>query len=172
MCWKDLCKVYFTKKHVCYTHILPFYMTALQITLQGAPCTFCQPQLTMAAEHAELLTVVWKVATMALPGSTTFYHGSTWLYMTILHSTMVLLGSTWVYYTLPWLYLALRDSTTLYHGSTPLYTMALLHTTWLYYILPWLYLTLHDCTTFYHGSNWLYLSRLHSTLAPLGSTWL
>ena len=55
---------------------------------------------------------------MALLGSTSLYYtlylGSTWLYLTLLHSTMALLSSAGLYltllYTLPWLYVALLDS--------------------------------------------------------------
>ena len=57
---------------------------------------------------------------------TTLYHGSTWVYLTLLGAGSTSnLGGTVVagrlYYTLPWFYLALLDSTTLYHGSTWFY---------------------------------------------------
>ena len=74
-----------------------------------------------------------------LLASTTFYHGSSLLYLDLLHPTMALLhspkallDSTSLYYILPFLYLALIDSTSLHHGSTWLnYTIPCL-----YYILP------------------------------------
>ena len=108
---------------------------------------------------------------MALPGSTTFYNGSsTWLYLTLPHTTMALLGSTWLYYTLPWFYLALLDTTTLYHGSSwlydilPIFSLTLHNSTTFYQCSPWLYLTLLDSTTLYHGSTSLYFTLLHSTI--------
>ena len=71
--------------------------------------------------------------------STNFYHGSTSLYLTLLHSTMAplgcimaLLGSTWLYHTLPWLWLAVLHSllgcTWLCSYTLPCLTMALLMT--------------------------------------------
>ena len=65
----------------------------------------------------------------------TLYHGSIWLYFTVLDS---------IHYTLPFLYLALLDSTHLY------------------YTLPWLYFAQLEPTTLYHGSTWLYLTLLHA----------
>ena len=62
---------------------------------------------------------------LALLNSSTLYHGSTWLYLTL--------------YTLPWLYLALRDCTALYQGS-------ILGSTGFFYILKWLWLALRGAT--------------------------
>ena len=75
----------------------------------------------------------------------TLYHGSTWLYLTLLHSIMALL--------------AVPYSTTLYHGSTWLY-LTLLHSIMALLALPY-------STTLYHGSSWLYLALLHSIMALL-----
>ena len=65
---------------------------------------------------------------MTLLQSTVLYHGSTWLYLTLLHYIIARPGCSLLYYTLPWLY----------------------------YILPWILVTLLDSTTLYHGSTWLY----------------
>jgi len=84
---------------------------------------------------------VYRDCALALPVSTTLHHGSTRLYVALLHSTMAPLGSTCLYPTPPWLYAALCGSTTLHHGST------------------WLYLSL------LHSTMWLYWTVLHSTMA-------
>ena len=117
--------------------------------------------------------------------SSTLYHGSTWLYLTLPHPIMPLPASTIIYCTLPWLYLPLLYSTTFYHGFTSLY-LTLLHAlyygstclyTWLY-PLPWLYspllhptITLLASTRLYYTLPWLYLSLYlalpHSTMAIL-----
>ena len=104
---------------------------------------------------------------MCLLDFTSLYHGSTWLYLTLLHSTIALLCSTPAlhYYMLQRLYLALLDTTVLQS------TKALLGFTCLYYNLQWLYLTLLDSTTLDNGSTWVHLTLLHSIIAILGSTW-
>ena len=112
----------------------------------------------------------------------TLNRGSTWLYLTLLHSTMALLhcnmallDTTWLYYILPWLHFTLLHS-----------TMALLGSTWLYYTIPLLVLALliyYTLSWLYYILPWihvtLYLTLLHSTMALScsttfyhGSTWL
>ena len=120
------------------------------------------------------------------------YHGSTWLYTTVLHCTMApaimaLLDSSSLYLTLHHctINISLVEPASLYHSSTSLYlilyhsTMAL-HSTWGYVIVPWLYLTLHhstmadmtllDCVSLCHGSTSLYFIVLRLYLAQLDST--
>ena len=127
----------------------------------------------------------------------TLYSGSTWFYLTQLHSTMALLCFTWIYYTLQWLCLALLGFTSLYYTLPWLY-LAILESTTLYTLLdsstlylgstwiPWVYLSPLKCTKGLLGSNialldttwlyytlhWLYLNWLDSIMAHLGFAWL
>ena len=71
------------------------------------------------------------------------YHGSTWLFLTLL-----------------------------YHASTTLYLTlchTLRHSTWIYFFLSLLYFPLLDFTWYYHGSTWLYFPLLYSTMTLLYS---
>ena len=113
--------------------------------------------------------------------STLHYHGSTWLYFTLLHFSMALLYYTWLYIKLPRRYFTLIDSALIYHGSTSLHgstfyltllpsTIALLHSTCqLYICLPWLYFT---TLIYYSTSLYFTLRLLPYTMVLLHSTWL
>ena len=128
----------------------------------------------------------------------TFYHGPTLFYFTLLYSTMALYfsllhcttlynWSTTIYHA--WLYLILLhstmglpqlDFTTFKHcmlyqtllASTALYTLALPDCTSLCYTLPLHYLILLDSTTHYHGSTRIYFTLVDSTLSLSESTGL
>ena len=128
----------------------------------------------------------YTVSTMALLDIILFctlYHGSIWIYMTLLHSTAFFHGSTWpsklpslciqswVYLILPyhilsWVYLHFTLATI--HS-----TLAVLGSTLFFYILygcTWFYILYS--TTLYHSSSWLYITLLYSTMAVLQSATL
>ena len=137
------------------------------------------------------------VVILTTPHSTTLYHGSTYLYLTLLITTIGIFVTTTIGIPLQpcytWLYLrvlhstlalycstlvqsamALLDSTMLYHGCT-------WGSTWLHCILQWiywaLYLDLLHSNLALHGSHWLYyilpwLYLAITTRFCLGSSWL
>ena len=60
---------------------------------------------------------------------TTLYHGSAWVYLTLLHSAMALLDWTKLYHGSTWLYLTFA---THYHGSVSFYLTLLYTLSWLW----------------------------------------
>ena len=174
--------------YICWTNCL-FVWNVIFYRIIITPLYMCATQTTL-----NRLKQPKNFYSVYILDSTTFCHGSTWLYLTVQHSTFALLhstmatrDSTWLCCILPWLYLALLHSNMALLGSTWLYymqpwlyltllhsTMALLHctialldTTWLYSILLWLYMT-----TLYNGFTLLYLTLQHYIIARPGSTCL
>ena len=105
-------------------------------------------------------------STTALLHSTSFYHDSSWLYLTLLHSILACRHCTWLYshftmtlFDFTWLYITPATMTVIH------ITMALHHSTSLYITLTWLSL-LHSISL-YHGSTSLYYTLFHSTIALL-----
>ena len=125
------------------------------------------PQLMM------LIVIWWQVTlmpTLEVHLNWGFYHILPWLWLAPLGSTSFYHGSTWLYYTPPWL----LCFTWLYY-SLPLH--ALHGSTWLHYTLfhgsIWLYLTLLHSTmtqldSIYYSLPCLYLILLHSIMALFG----
>ena len=89
-------------------------------------------------------------------GSTSLYHGSASLCLTVLQSTSLYHDSTSLYLTLLNTNMAILHSTCLYHGS-------ILQFPWLWFTLPSLHFTLLDSLS-------LYLTLIHSILALLHSS--
>ena len=117
-------------------------------------------------------------------GSTSLYHGSASLCLTVLQSTSLYHDSTSLYLTLLNTNMAILHSTCLYHGS-------ILQFPWLWFTLPslhstWLYVTLPDSNSFCLGTTsfytllhliwlysilpWIYLTLVDSSLFCHSST--
>ena len=77
--------LHYTVPHICLA-VLTLYHISGWIYWNALHLYYTVPWL-----HSALLDV--PLSTMALLGSTPLYHGSTWLYLTLLHPTMALLGS-------------------------------------------------------------------------------